>query len=257
MFINERLLYFELHKTGCSHVLKILSSIPNFKGRIVGKHNSIYDVPQPELGDLNTKIKIGNIRNPWDWYVSLWAFGCMKKGGLYEQLTNKRLINKLKKPKLLFKSSAQWISVYENAENPELFRNWLKMILQTNRKDIHEYKRLNENVKIGLLTTRYLHLYNHDFHKKAIELTHFDDIVNFDKIHNFLDVVLYNETLDADLFSLLTKLNIDQEILHQLITAPRTNASKRKSYQDYYNTETINLVSSMDRLIIEKHNYSF
>lgn len=257
MFINDRLLYLELHKTGCSHVLKILQSIPGFGGKTIGKHNSIYDVPFTQLGDLTTKLKVGNIRNPWDWYVSLWAFGSMKKGGLYEQLTNKRLINKLKNPKLFFRPSAQWIAVFEDAQNPELFRRWLKMILQTNRKDIHEFRRVNDKLSIGLLSTRYLHLYNNDFQKHGKALQHLEEIVQFDKDHNMLDVILYNETLDADIIALLSQLQVDKHFIQQLNSTTRTNVSKRNAYKDYYDEETIQLVNNMDKFIIEKHNYSF
>src|SRR4030095_1676667 len=99
MFINDKLVYLALHKTGCSHVLKLLSSIPDLDGRIIGKHNTIYEVSKRRLGNLSEKIKAGNVRNPWDWYVSLWAFGCMKKGGLYDQIINKNAFKKLRYPR--------------------------------------------------------------------------------------------------------------------------------------------------------------
>ncbi len=257
MFIQNKLLYLELHKTGCSHVLKVLTTIPNFNGKIIGKHNAIYDVPQEQLGDINTKLKVGNIRNPWDWYVSLWAFGCMKKGGMYEQLTNKRWINKLKNPKKLFRSSAEWIAVYANSEKPALFREWLKMVLQSHRHDLHEYKRINEQAPIGLLTSRYINLYTSDIQKNGKQLQTSSDIVSYDQANNFIDIFLHNETLDQDIISLLIKLGIDENIIHQLIQAPKTNTSKRTAYQDYYDEETKALVNRMDRFIIEKHHYTF
>ncbi|MBS1730633.1 MAG: hypothetical protein JSS67_07620 [Bacteroidetes bacterium] len=257
MFINERLLYLELHKTGCTHVLKTLQSIPDFGGRVIGKHNAIHDVPAEQLGNIQTKLKVGNIRNPWDWYVSLWAFGSLKKGGLYEQLTNKRLINKLKNPKLLFRPSAQWIAVYENAEKPELFRRWLKMVLQTNRKDLHEFRLIHENLELGLLTTRYLRLYNDAFHQNGKLINSYEGIVLYDKEHYLLDTILYNESLDHDLIQLLEKLNIDNHVIQEITNVPKTNTSKRTAYKDYYDEETIDLVSRMDKFIIEKHHYSF
>lgn len=257
MFVQQKLLYLELHKTGCSHVLKVLNGIPDFNGKIIGKHNAIYEVSKDQLGDLTTKLKVGNIRNPWDWYVSLWAFGCMKKGGVYEQLTNKRLINKLKNPKKLFHSSPEWIKVYETSDDPALFRNWLKMILITNRNDLHEYKRVNQEIRIGLMTSRYINLYTTDIHSERNQLHNFDDIIQFDKKNNFIDIFLYNETLDQDIKALLTRLQIQKSIIQQLVNAPRTNASKRKNYQEYYDEETRNLVAGMDKFIIAKHNYTF
>ncbi|HEY6976245.1 MAG TPA: hypothetical protein VH396_08140, partial [Chitinophagaceae bacterium] len=127
MFINEKLIYLAFLKTGCTHILKLLTSIPDLNGNIIGKHNSIYDIPPRELGNFSEKIKSGNIRNPWDWYVSLWAFGCMKRGGLFTHTARKNLLRKLKHPKTFLSSTKQWQKVYSDAKNPELFKQWLEM----------------------------------------------------------------------------------------------------------------------------------
>ena len=86
MIIGKNILYFELHKTACSHTINILHSIPSIEAKAFGKHNCYNDVPKEIIGDFESKIKMGNVRNPWDWYVSLWAFGCMKKGGLFDKV---------------------------------------------------------------------------------------------------------------------------------------------------------------------------
>jgi len=257
MFINDRLLYLELHKSGCSHVLKILNSIPDFNGKIIGKHNTIYEVSKGQIGNLQSKLKVGNIRNPWDWYVSLWAFGSMKKGGLYEQLTNKRLANKIKNPKLFLRDSSEWRLSYGNADNPDLFKLWLKKLLQTNRNEIHEFKRVNKKAKLGLLTTRYLNLYNYDFQTKGKDCYTNEDFIAFDKDHNFIDFFLHNESLDSDIISLLHTLKIPEIVTNNFRDSTRTNSSKRNAYQDYYDDETKQIVQIMDHLIIQKHNYSF
>ena len=88
MLITDELVYLELQKTGCSHTIKILSALNNKNCKIIGKHNTYDSIPKEDQGNFESKLKIGNIRNPWDWYVSLWAFGCQKKGGLYNLVTN-------------------------------------------------------------------------------------------------------------------------------------------------------------------------
>ena len=75
MLITDKLVYLELHKTGCTFTRLVLAELFSDSCRIVGKHNLVETIPQDVLGDFETKTKIGNIRNPWDWYVSLWAFG--------------------------------------------------------------------------------------------------------------------------------------------------------------------------------------
>jgi hypothetical protein len=71
MIVNEKLIYLMMQKTGCSHIAKLI--LQTVGGERIGTHN--------KLTDYNTgKYIIGSIRNPWDWYVSLWAYGCRGKG---------------------------------------------------------------------------------------------------------------------------------------------------------------------------------
>src|SRR6476660_77321 len=166
MFINEKLVYLAFLKTGCTHILKLLTSIPDLNGNIIGKHNSIYDIPPRELGNLSEKIKSGNIRNPWDWYVSLWAFGCMKRGGLFTHTARKNILRKLKHPKTFLSPTRQWQKVYSDVKNPELFKQWLEMLLCTRRKDV-AYFGDTANI-IGYMSYKYLELYTYNF-KKTIK----------------------------------------------------------------------------------------
>ncbi|PSO70695.1 MAG: hypothetical protein BRC42_09380 [Cyanobacteria bacterium QS_1_48_34] len=74
MFVSEKVVFVELHKTGCIHIRNALKEV--LGGEFVGKHNQV-------SSDLFTKGKIflGSIRHPWEWYISLWAFGCDNQGG--------------------------------------------------------------------------------------------------------------------------------------------------------------------------------
>ena len=87
MFISDQICFVELGKTGCSYIRKVLDQ--NIKS---GKLTSIHDQISNNL--LNSKkLKIGSIRNPLDWYISLWSFGCLmkKKDPLYSNLTSLRI----------------------------------------------------------------------------------------------------------------------------------------------------------------------
>jgi hypothetical protein len=53
-------------------------SSPGLAGEQRGKYNR----PDPSL---TNRFVMGSIRNPWDWYVSLWAYGCLCKGSVYLQ----------------------------------------------------------------------------------------------------------------------------------------------------------------------------
>ncbi len=258
MLISDKLIYLELHKTGCSHIIKLLNSIPSINAKIVGKHNTIYQIPNEVLGDLALKVKAGNIRNPWDWYVSLWAFGCMGKGRLHGRLTS-GILKKIKKPEILFIPSKQWKHVYSDSSNPALFREWLKMLFSIKRRgDIgEEYGNSQIADMIGLLTFRYFKLYTYDFLKEKEGLLKFEDIINFEQQKNMLDFIIRNESLEVDFENLMLRLNIPLNEYKHLLNAPKTNTSKRNDYREYYDDETKDIVMKGDRFIIEKYDYSF
>src|SRR5690554_3025232 len=81
MFVTDKLIYLQLPKTGCNSSRKIIEDTCG------GVQKQIHS----PLADYNTQKKIaGNVRNPWDWYVSAWAYGCANRGGLYNRLTEYR-----------------------------------------------------------------------------------------------------------------------------------------------------------------------
>lgn len=257
MFITDRLIYLQLQKTGCSHTKKLLRSV--CKGGITyGKHNSIYEVPKNLLGDLSTKTIIGNVRNPWDWYVSLWAFGCMSRGKLDHRLTS-GFLKKLRYPSRLFISSKQWKSVYSDSDNPDLFRQWLKMLYsRETRRDIGEgFGKSKVGEFCGLMTYRYLRLYDYDFEKEKNNINNYEELIFFDNKKNMLNMVLRTEHLEEDFKTLMLKIDIPLSEIQTVLNLPKTNTSKRQNYHNYYNEETKELVAQRDKLIIEKYNYSY
>jgi len=257
MFVNEKLIYLALHKTGCSHVIKLLTSIPELNGAIIGKHNTIDSVSKEELGDLSKKIKSGNVRNPWDWYVSLWAFGSMGKGGLYDKIINKSFFRKINHPAAFFTPVKKWKHVYSDTNNPELFKAWLKMLLESRRRDLSGFGDSKVPDAIGFLTYRYLNLYTHDFKKKIGDIKDFQQVREFDTQNNFLDFYIRNEHLEDDFRTLMKKVGTDENTVKEMLKLPKTNRSQRKDYREYYDKEMIELVREKDRLIIEKHGYTF
>jgi hypothetical protein len=257
MYINDYLIYFALHKTGCTHVLKLLNNIPGLNGKEIGKHNNIYDVPAAALSDFEKKIKCGNVRNPWNWYVSLWAFGCMKKGGLYDQLARKSFLRKIKKPTLFFESKNEWQIVYANHEDPALFRRWLKMVLVEKRNEIAGFGNNSIPDFMGLMTYRYLHLYTYHFEQDAQLIKQIDDITAFDRKNNFINFFIRNENLEADFADLVRTAGIMYDAIENTKKISKTNTSNRTHYSAYYDEETRLLVAEQEQFIIKKHSYEF
>lgn len=267
MFISDKIIYFELQKTGSTHTRNILKKIPSLDYKVIGKHNSYTTVSKRKIGDFNSKIKIGNIRNPWDWYVSLWTFGCMQKGDFYNQTANKFNVKSLrefarifKSPKALFQDNSIWKELYSNSKNEKNFQQWLKIILEDKEIDLGEkYKSFELSNFAGLLTFRYLNLYTYAAKKLVPKIKNFESLLVHDKQYNFIDVMIKNESIHKMLIENTEKMGINKDELITVLKGfkERTNKSIRQKYQEYYNDETKLLVQQKEKLIIDKYNYTF
>ncbi|WP_258105484.1 sulfotransferase family 2 domain-containing protein [Marinoscillum sp. MHG1-6] len=271
MLITDQIIFFELQKTGCTHTRRILSTLYADNHQIIGKHNAYDTVPKKVLGDFEGKTKVGNIRNPWDWYISLWAYGCQHRGGLYRRValnnylflfSKKRFLDLIntgpygRYPKL---DTQLWQQVYSDVNNYENFNAWLKLVLQSKEHGIGEgFKIGNISQFAGLMTFRYFQLYA--YRKKLNSVHSLKELRDFDQKENFMDVIIRNENLHSDLLENVDKLKCSQEELTKVLGsfAKRTNTSERdKDYRKYYDEESVKLVQQKEKFIIEKYGYSF
>jgi len=272
MVITDTFIYLELQKTGCSHTKQILANVFGSKCQIVEKHFT-YDKVSPEiLGDFENKLKVGNIRNPWDWYVSLWAFGCQRKGGLYSRLTNqqerKNVFTKIGLEKIIEKnlkidfsktSPELWTQLYSDVNNHQNFNTWLSLLLSGKKQDTGKEFKANKISKFsGFLTYRYLKLYT--YRNTFDNIRSLKDLKIYDSNENFMNVIIRNETLHEDLYENAKTLNFTPEKLTAVLEGykEKTNRSKRnEDYRIYYTDESVNLVEEYENLIVEKYNYQF
>ena len=269
MFISDRLCFLELGKTGCSYIREVLSeNIPQ------GNLTHIHDTIDSELLNSN-QFFLGSIRNPFDWYVSLWAFGCLykKKDPLYSNLTSRRInpfrlssINKnyLKKIKFISNQLIKNIGInkklYSDPLNVDNFREWIKMILKKKNKNQlgEHYAISNTNKFIGYMTFHYLLRFikpNKLYMLFNNEISNYEDLKNFDKNFNFIMSMLKFENIDQDLLNIFNKLNIPINKTVILQKKAVNKSVRLKNTMDYYNDETIKIVRQNDSLIFEKYRY--
>lgn len=278
MFVTDKIIYLQMHKTACTHIASLLSK--HIGGKQIGKHNWLEDYQ-------TQKLICGSIRNPWDWYVSLWAFGCIGEGYLHTRVI---FPDFLKFPVMLksklrstygpylsknlqfsdlsshFKNEINkpinlWRKSYNDNENPECFRTWLKLIYDKKRfRDFNEgYSESSINIFAGLMTYRYCNFFLKDFFKtknfKGIGTI--EELEKFDRTNNILDFVIKVESLENDFIQILEKsgYNINQETKNQILQSGKTNKSKHNKTSHYYDQETINLVAEKEKFIIKKYNY--
>ncbi len=274
MFISDPLVFVELHKTAGSHIGRCLQTI--LDGRQEGKHN----VVPPELYD---RFILGSIRNPWDWYVSLWGFGCDGKGSAYHQATRRfgwsyywRQLNKEMGKTWLAPSEYltqivsdaskpvnAWREAYRDSSDPACFRAWLKLIMDPERRyDIGEgYGFSPVSQHSGVLTYRFFKLFTRLRQELyyAPALTRVGNLAEVWDKTSITDAIVRSETLEDELVQALEFAGIalteeHRRFIHQGKTQ-KTNTSTRKSADYYYDDETIALVNQRESFIIQYFGY--
>lgn len=266
MYVSDRVIFLQLHKTACTHVTRVLQA--HLGGETKVKHS-------PLTIDPGSRLVLGSVRNPWDWYVSLWAFGCMGKGSLFSQLTAsqmKILIRSGRRaleepqnawarismaPLILASDTKKWADVYRDANDPESFRKWLKGIFskegQVRISDA--YSVLPINNFCGLLTYRFVSLFSDQsaWMKESKSISNYEHLSEYFELNCVVQKFIRNETVENELISIINNLNIDAN--ENLFSSGRTNSSLHKNIGFYYDEETVELVALKDRFIIEKFSY--
>lgn len=282
MFVSEKIIYLELPKTACSHIRNLFKYLVG--GKFVGKHNRL-----PSELTHQEKMIVGSIRNPWDWYVSLWAYGCDRKGILFDRLTSRKLKGngllgeyKAIAPHVLIlflienilKPVDNWKRLYSDSKDPYLFREWLSLILdlESNHKycfgDGYGFSSISSFA--GIYTYYYISLFSLDF--LALFEGNLSDMIkltNFDRKNNALDEIIKVENLENDLVRILEKLNFNdtpelrakihsfKAPLFRNSPSKRSNSSSRiRDTKYYYDQTTQDLIVDREEFLINKYHYT-
>ena len=261
--INQaRLIYLQLQKTGCTQIASVLAE--NISGEQVGKHNFLREY-------VTDKKIIGSVRNPWTWYISLWAYGCEGKGTFYHLVTKKKLIELARKMYHreikesiyeVIKPTRDWVESYADSDDPECFKKWLRNMYNPSKKmDLgEEYHKYDLSSFAGFYTHRYCRLHLRDYYKGKTRkmVSSYEDLIEYDEKNNLLDYCIRMESLEEDLINALklsgyTSLELQDRIIKS--REKRRNTSRHKEAGYYYDKETIQLVAEKERFIIEKYGY--
>jgi hypothetical protein len=266
VFVNEKLIFIQLEKTGCTHIKRLLQHF--LGGTQHDKHSRI-----PEGFATDGRIIVGSVRNPWDWYVSMWSYGCLRQGSLYADLTAplkirghgyrtepalalRRLCNELAKVR------RRWQDCYADALDPRLFRRWLRMLHDpANSYDLmDDYAKSPMSHHAGFFTYRYARLF-----ARSLDCLFMPEMKDSARLRSVLeqdiqpDFIIRNENLEQDLITLLEQCRValSTEQVAFIHSTYKTNPSQRERKTGYYyDPETIELVHSRDRLLIEKYGYA-
>jgi hypothetical protein len=281
MLKTQSFIFLQLQKTGCTHVEHLIRMHYDVEAGM--KHKRL-----PKTSADARLPVLGGVRNPWDWYVSFYAYGCERRGGI----TNAYLLadgfsaprwisvrNRLKNvtptallrrtPAFLTREAthrrAPWNAVMSDVDDVENFRRYMKMLFDPRHAfaAAMDYGFSPHRRDIGLFSYLYLWLYlrSHDqlFEADGAVAHALRDPGTLDAalaVTHFIPM----EALETSLVSALEEIGVRKMagVSTKGVKEARTNSSKRMpDYRHYYDDETRALVASRDRLIIERHGYVF
>ncbi len=265
---GNELLYLAMPKTGSSFVEKVLEE--QCGGQRMGLHEP------PSRGDVDEVRHVcATVRNPWDWYLSLWAYGTKGYGAVYSRLTERRLRKALRQfrgdvPAYVSrvinewrKRPEYWRQLYRSPDDANAFRAWLKGILRP-RNAVYLHREFADSPlrgRFGFMTFRYLRLccFTAEEAVDAGVAVDVAAIAKLDARRCFVDSFIRQENLRGDLLALLeSRFGFDAPALQELVPTARLNASgSRRPLHYYYDEGSRDLVAEREAFIVRKFGYSF
>lgn len=234
MIITDKFVFIHMHKTGGQTVNRILSRLfPD--SEVVGYHYPVSLVP---ASNTNLPI-IGFIRNPWDWYVSWYAFNRRPKArnALFSVCSDGGKAD-------FATTVSNLVTLGENTKAAGNYRNALESVLPESligNRGVGLTKSCIRNFvddDTGYCTWMFERMFGTDYERARIGRY---------------------EYLQEDLVGILEEIDVPEtaNVARAMSRAPRLNMSRHSHYSHYYSNELANLVATKDARIIEKFGYSF
>lgn len=283
MLVGERVIYLQLQKTGSTRITDLIQATVGAEER--HKHDRIRreDLADPEIA---ARRILGSIRSPWSYYVSLWAYGSRRAGGIYERTTATPRMDQAKAGRgTLHKKTVpledrdrksrrrvkKWQTAYGDPEDRAAFRRWIRFLNDPDYLvDVGEgYGKSAISRHSGLLTYRYMVLFTLGVVPGEPHLGgHNPDLGTFDAVEAYAEEHLLcqdmirmehlADELEASLVAAGHDLTDEQRaMIHGRAEGRSENRTKHLPAAWYYDDATRDLVAERDRFVIERHGYEF
>ena len=233
MIITDRFVFIHLHKTGGQSLNDAITRcVPNHE--VVGYH-----LPRSEVPPGSRELPIvGVVRNPWDWYVSWYAFN--KKPQIRNPLFN----------------------IVSDGGGASFKATVTNLI---NLGDEHSEQRRNKLISLlpeSLDGNRGVGLTKASVHELATSSDGYYSWLFGRMLGREVDdqtLIGRFENLQEDFLAIMRQLNVGeaaalQETLQQ---RQRKNVSRHSHYSHYYDDELRDLVGRQDGSLIERFDYHF
>ena len=235
MIITDRFVFIHMHKTGGQTLNDII-------GRCIADHRVIgYHYPRKEIPAESVDFPVvGIVRNPWDWYVSWYAFN--KRPKIRNQLFN--VVSDGGQHN--FKSTiTNLINLGSDSSASKLYRDDLISLLPNSLEGNRAAGLVKDDIRdfSSNETGYYSWLFERMFGNATPDQTY---IGRFENLHDdFLDIMEQLSVTETE--SLRAELEKHE----------RKNVSRHSHYSHYYDDELRDLVATKERSLIEKYSYEF
>ena len=253
MIEYDDFIYLDVYRTGSTHVIGLLETICAGRPVRAFRHASL--TRGRPLGLAGGKPVFATVRNPWDWYVSLWAIGSDGKSAIRKHLA----------PHV---EAAELASLYDRSDPRAAFSRWLNRMHDAPFLDRVMKEHLPESglaSAVGLYTYRFLRVttrYPRLLLRRPL-VRDADSALTHHRRFKAYGTLLRNELLDEELIAFVARhprgFRADAGEIIRAAAARHANASSRSlvSYRDYYSEADRALVAARDRFFLDAFGYAF
>lgn len=239
MIVTDRFVFIHLHKTGGQSLNDAIAScMPSH--RMVGYHFPYADIPAAAR-DLPV---IGIVRNPWDWYVSWYAFNNKPRvrSPLFKVVSNGGAAG--------FRSTiSNLVNLGATNDSSERQRNELISMLPHS---------LDGNRSVGLTkaSIRELAASESGYYSWLFGRMLGEELDSNSESRNLIGRF---ENLQEDFLDILERLGVSEieAIRVTLESKERKNTSRHSHYSHYYDDELRELIGHEDAALIDRFDYEF
>ncbi len=235
MIVTERFIFLHLHKTGGQSLAKVIKeNIPDYQE--IGYHFP-YELIPKQFAHLPV---LGVIRNPWDWYVSWYAFNQRPNSH------NPLFLVAAEGGQADFKTTLANLAGLgaDSAESVEHRRKLIEILPES----------LAGNRGVGLTKTdiRSIPEFDGGYYSWLSDRMLGISTQSESRIGRF-------ENLQDDFLDNLNQLEVPEAsaIGTALSQQEHKNSSRHTHYSHYYDDESRELVAELDRFVIDKYDYAF
>ena len=235
MIVTDKFVFIHMHKTGGQSLIRILGDcVPGMK--TVGYHYPYSMLPE-EYAD---RPVVGMVRNPWDWYVSWYAFNTRQDVGnpLFFILSDGFQAG-------YRETIANLAGLCSDAPESRVYRDALMEILPES---------LQGNIGVGLTRDDIRSM-------EGCGMGYYS--WQFERMHGGLDNPDLHigrfENLQQEFVSIMRDLDVAEAdaIEARFDSTPRINASHHSHYSKYLDDELRRLIAEREAPIVERFGYRF